>query len=278
MRTPEPISGITGISPGGEALIPLKVNCRVHNVQTKIGAVIGGDYKGALSPAELATVVEMFTIEVGGHTVRQCTPAELIKLNAEDGNAYEPGRPVFYFTEPQRATVSGEEAFAWPLYGVPENNALLKVKFKDTAVGPTLTALQVSDTLPQVNGAGQPFANIVHWLRRSITNTGAGEFDENTLEVGGLIHRITFDSDKITKLVAKIGTRTIWDADRNDAAELYKPYKTYQQAGSYLYAPEHTNIADDALNTGGQQLQLRLTSTGAGNFYAITRLRKTTFR
>ncbi|MFA6287753.1 MAG: major capsid protein P2 [Opitutaceae bacterium] len=286
MATPrfnDQVSGISGVAAGGIALLPIPTELRLISTQLCPSGtfVVGGVPTAVARPsrAQLAALIDLIQVEVNSDTIREMTVDELIDENEANGIPFQAGFLQVFMMEPKRATVSGEEALAWPLYRNPwgVNSCRIKVKFNAAAAAPALTASYEYDLDPQVNSKGSAYANITFWKRHTVQVAGAGTIDKNDLDVDGQIQRITVRSANVTKIVAKVGSRTIHDRVLDENAASLKPYEVTQQANTYALYFDKSQIVDNGVDTGGRPLLLKLTYSGAGDHIALQQIIKPKF-
>jgi len=275
-RLCENISGITGVAAGGDAIIPMTSGQRYFSATLFPGATIGGVVTAAPTQAQLAAAIDLITLQVGGSTVREMTVNELCDENAQNGIAFQNGVLPIEFAESKRATSAGEEALSWPIpEGVPFQ---IKVRWNAAVVAPVLAASAEFDTGKNVNSKGQEVLNIVHWVRQTVQVTGAGNKDENTFPVDGVLQRITLRTANVLDVLAKVGTRTVYEQAVKGNTNRLARHGLSVQANTFPIVFDSSQVVDDGIDTGGRPLKLKLNMSGAGDFQALIQIRRATFK
>jgi len=272
-RIPEPITGINGVAPGGVATVSIPTGRRYHALCFK--------YKGNATQAVIEADILWIRLIVGGNMIREIIPAELNAELAANGIPFKAGRIPIFFSEPKRATVMEEEATSWDTWG----QSTFEVQFgiADAATAPALTGYALYDYIRNdgllVNGVQHPGANIVKWLRQSVVVAGAGDVDVKTLPKG-IVQRMTIFGpiSAPTKVQAKIGSRTIWDLERADAADVLSDYGITAQVKSYPVYYDFTQqiIGAQPIATA-DDYNVNITAADAQNFSVLSQVRVAAF-
>lgn len=108
MRIQNRITGISGVTAGGLATVPMEVNRRYHTIKFK--TFING------AAALASNVIDMVRAKVNGNTIWELTAAQILKLNASAQLADADGEVTLHFSDPSRADIIDEEATAWDLF------------------------------------------------------------------------------------------------------------------------------------------------------------------
>ena len=108
MRICNRITGISGVTAGGLATVPLEVARRYHTIKFK--TFING------VAALASNVIDMVRAKVNGGTIWELTAAQILKLNAAANLADADGEVTLHFSDPSRADIIDEEATAWDLF------------------------------------------------------------------------------------------------------------------------------------------------------------------
>lgn len=161
MRSYISINGIEGVSPNGTAVATIPPNRRYHTISLFVGDSGSPD----------SSKVSLVRLFVNGVLIREVTPAQIIalakmRLNLTPDAGYLP----LIFSDPNRATVIGEEVTALDLFG--QNKCTVEVVFSG-ATSPTL-AIQGTYDLDRNLAGGQPVLAIVK-QRVLTTNAAVGD-------------------------------------------------------------------------------------------------------
>jgi hypothetical protein len=181
MRIKNYINGVEGVIAGGVATVNVPINRRYHSLKAFVSATVSG------SPSSDPTVIlEYVRLIVNGVVMRDLTPQQYIRIAQMNGNTVGTGEVPFYFSEPWRASVIGEESTSWDMFG--QTKFTLEFKFLPTAINPTLAVIGAYDFARNVSD-GKPFLAIVKQLRQTY-NAPSGRYDVTTLPVRFPIQRI----------------------------------------------------------------------------------------
>lgn len=218
MRRINYINGISGVAPGGVATLRMPLERRYHGV--KVFANVTDDGSGSAS-SDPTKIIDNVKLIVNGVVIRDLTPSQIIKMVQANfgGTAVSDHIPLF-FSDPTRATVIGEEASAWDMFG--QNNFVLEMKFKSGTTNPT-TDVQASYDFGRNLNNGSPFLNIVKQHALTI-NAPAGVHDIVNLPIDLPIQRLHIEPSTGTVDLVEVMAdgETVHEASKaeNDALHL----------------------------------------------------------
>jgi hypothetical protein len=211
MRSYTYLNGINGVAAGGTATVNVPVNYRYHSFDIFLGDTGVPD----------STEVSEIRLTVNGVLMQRFTPARLLALALLEGIPTVAGHLYIPFSSIVRATVAGEEATAWDLYG--QNKAEIAVDFKATATAPTLKIGATWDEQRNVIN-GVPFIQPVKRLTQTF-NPGAGAFDIDQIPNTLPIQRLYFESSQVvSSCEVYVGTTKVFEgslAENNAALKSY---------------------------------------------------------
>ncbi len=175
MRNSIYINGIEGVSVGGNAVANVPVGRRYHQFDLFVGD------SGAPDVSKVLNV----RVYVNGVLIRDMTPALAIGVAKVRNALYTPvaGHIPIYWSQPERATVEGEELSALDLSG--QQKCTIEIQFSGTATAPTLKISADWDLEQQIfvkNGKTYTGLNIIKMLPITY-NAPAGVYDLTTIPV-----------------------------------------------------------------------------------------------
>ena len=181
MRIKNYINGVEGVVAGGTATVNVPINRRYHAIKAFVSATVGG------SPSTDPTAILDYVRQiVNGVVIRDLTPAQYLAIADLNGQTVGAGELPFWYSEPWRASVIGEESTSWDMFG--QTKFTLEFKFKTTAVSPSLVVEGSYDFGRNISD-GKPFLAIVKQLSQTY-NAPSGKYDVTTLPIRFPIQRI----------------------------------------------------------------------------------------
>lgn len=267
MRNINFINGINGVVAGGVATLDITTGRRYHALKAFLSATVSG------SPSTDPTaIVSSARLLVNGVVMRDLTPAQVIGIAKLNGITPDTttGELPFYFSEPWRASVIGEESTSWEL---PANATFtLELVFLSTAVAPACVVEAAYDYGRNVDGAGKPFLAIVKQLRFTRTNP-VGALDITDLPQVYPIQRIhlTVSSGTISSLEVWNDTVKVMEGNTANLNDFYKDYKLTPSASGFSLSAvfDYTQQISDALFVLNSNLNVRPTNSAAGAITAV---------
>lgn len=181
MRNVNYVNGVNGVVAGGVATVDVPVGVRYHALKAFLAATVSGS--PSTDPTE---ILDYSRLIADGVVIRDLPPSYILKIAALNGITPATGELPSYFSEPWRASVTGEEATSWPMYYT--RKLTLEMKFKSTAVAPSCVVMVSYDYAKNVSD-GKEFASIVKQLTYANT-VPSGNFDFTTLPKTFPIQRI----------------------------------------------------------------------------------------
>jgi len=222
MRRINYINGISGVAPGGVATLNMPRERRYHGLKifASVTETVAGNSTASSDPAD---VIENVKLIVNGIAIRDLTPAQIVKLAQANfgGIAVTDHIPVF-FSDPTRATIIGEEATAWDMFG--QSTFVMEVKLKGGTTNPQVT-VQASYDFGRNRNKGAPFLNIVK--QHALTyNAPAGEFDIVNLPIDLPIQRMHIEPSggTISLVEVEADGETVHEATKSENDALHLDY------------------------------------------------------
>ena len=217
MRRISYINGISGVTPGGVATLKMPLARRFHGLKlfTSVTETVAGNSTASEDPEDVIDYVKLI---VNGVVIRDLTPAQFIKIaQANFGGAAVSNHIPIFFSDPTRATVIGEEATSWDMFG--QNMFVIEIKLKAGTTAPRVEVLASYDFGRNL-ADGKPFLNIVK--QHAITvNAPQGEYDIVNLPTQLPIQRIHIEpsTGNVTLVEVKADAEDVFEATKaqNDA-------------------------------------------------------------
>lgn len=262
MRRINYINGISGVAPGGVATLNLQLNRRYHGLKifASVTETVSGNATASDDPTD---VIDNVKLIVNGVVIRDLTPAEIIKLAQANfgGVAVTDHIPIF-FSDPTRATVIGEEATSWDMFG--QNSFVLEIKLKAGTTNPKVTTQASYDFGRNVSG-GKPFLNIVK--QHSLTyNAPQGEFDIVNLPINLPIQRLHIEPSTGTVSSCEVDSdgETVFEATKTENDALHVDYGIDILTGTEPN-PASTNLDASLQSANYEQVIFNGTATDTQN-------------
>jgi len=268
MRQINLMTGINGVVAGGIATLDIPVNRRYHALKVWLAATVGGN-----PSTDPTAIIGSARLLVNGVVIRDLLPADIIniaKLNGVTPDATS-GELPFYFSEPWRASVIGEESTSWDMFG--QSKFTLELSFLAGAVNPSAVVEATFDYGRNRDDAGKDFLAIVKQLRFTRSNP-AGAVDITDLPQVFPIQRIHLRTSAGTVDYLEVWNDTVkvFEGTTAHFNDIYKDYKLDPAAatGFGLSAVfDFTQQISDALFVLNQNLNVRPTCSNAGAITAI---------
>jgi hypothetical protein len=265
MRIINLLSGINGVVAGGNATLSIPVGRRYHSLKCFLSATVGGN--PSTDPTAIITAARLL---VNGVVMRDLTPQQVIDIAGLNGITADAatGELPFYFSEPWRASVIGEESTSWDVTN--QSTFTLELTFAAGAVNPACTVEAAFDYGRNRDASGKDFLAIVKQLRFSRANP-AGAVDLTDLPQVFPIQRIHIDVSAGTVTSLEVWNDTVKVMEGNTAA-LNDFYKDYGLTGTVFGVSavfDFTQQISDALFVTNQNLNVRPVCSNAGTLTAI---------
>lgn len=275
MRIINILSGINGVVAGGSATLTIPVGRRYHALKAFLTATVGGN--PSFDPT---VIISSARLLVNGVSMRDLTPAQIIgiaKLNGITPDVAN-GELPFYFSEPWRASVIGEESTSWDV--TEQATFTLEMTFLGTAVAPACVVEAAFDYGRNKDGSGKNFLAIVKQLRFTKANP-AGIIDLTDLPQQFPIQRIHLTTSAGTITSAEVWNDTVKVMEGLTAAinDFYKDYKLTPAASGFGLSTvfDYTQQISDALFVVNQNLNVRPLCSNAGAITAVVEFRANGF-
>lgn len=222
MRRVSYINGISGVTPGGVATLNMPLNRRYHGLKlfTAVTETVAGNATPSTAPADVIDYVKLI---VNGIVIRDLTPTQFIKLvQANFGGVAVTNHVPVMFSDPTRATVIGEEATSWDMFG--QNTFVVEIKFKAGTTAPSV-AVQATYDFGRNVANGQPFLSIVKQHALTV-NAPQGELDIVNLPLSLPIQRIHIEpsTGTVTTVEVKADGEDVFEATKGENDELHKDH------------------------------------------------------
>jgi hypothetical protein len=266
MRKKEFLRGIEGVVAGGVATVNGETNRRVHRNK------IFYTESGTLSDPS-TTGISRITERVNGVLMTDLTPAQARSIYLLNGGTLGTGEIPLPKSEPWRASVTGEEATSWDLFG--QNSYHLGVQFDAAATVPAIRVMQEHDTVRNLDN-GQPFKAIVKHLPISF-NAVSGINDLNTLPFNFPIQRIhLFAASAIDDVEVLADGTMVYEGTDDENTRMLADYGLDGSQMAYPIVFDMDQQASNALNVRNS-LNIRVNSSAAQTITAIVEQRVPNF-
>lgn len=270
MRIINLINGFNGVVAGGVATLDIPVGRRYHSLKVWLSATVGGN--PSFDPAAIISTARLM---VNGVVMRDLTATQVLniaKLNEITPNAAD-GELPFWFSEPWRASVLGEEATSWDMVDkTVASKFTLELTFLSTAVNPSAVVEAAFDYGRNVGGDGKAFLSIIKQLRFTRSNP-AGAVDIIDLPQVWPIQRIhlTTSAGTIASLEVWNDTVKVLEGITANIQDFQKDYKMTPAAASFGLSAvfDFTQQISDALFVQNKNLNVRPTCSTAGSITAL---------
>lgn len=266
MRYRTYVNGVEGVVAGGTATVNVPINRRYHGIKAFVSATVGGS--GSTDPTAILDGVRLI---VNGNTIRDLTPAQYLAIAALNGQTVGAGELPFWFSEPWRASVLGEESTSWDMFG--QTKFVLEFKFKSAAVSPTLV-IEASYDFGRNISDGKPFLAIVKQTSQTYV-APSGKFDVTTLPILYPIQRILLAASTGTindVEIIKDGNTKVQEGTAAENKRWLADYGMDGTAFSYPVVFDYEQQISSPLQVD-KDLNVRVNSSAANTLTAITEYR-----
>jgi hypothetical protein len=266
MRIINILSGINGVVAGGAATLDIPVGRRYHALKAYLSATVGGN--PSTNPEEIISSARLL---VNGVVMRDLTPLQIINIAKLNGVTPDTatGELPFYFSEPWRASVIGEESTSWDM--TVQSKFTLEMTFLSTAVAPACVVEAAFDYGRNRDEKGNAFLAIVKQLRFTRSNPAAA-VDITDLPQIYPIQRIHLQvsAGTISSLEVWNDTVKVMEGLTVNLNDFWKDYKLVPAGLFSLSAVfDFTQQISDALFVTNQNLNVRPTCSTAGSITAV---------
>jgi hypothetical protein len=278
MRVINYISGIQGVGPGNVATLNLTPGRRYHALK----CFVSGTFNSATSfdPAELIASVRLIA---NGVVIRDLLPADVIniaKLNNITPSTAN-GELPFFFSEPWRATIQGEEATSWDLIGGGVQTLTLEVTFNSVSVTGSFAITNLAcaveaafDYGRNFGTDGKPLLNIIKQLRTTRA-VPSGQSDIIDLPAQLPIQRIHLRTSTGAISAIEVYNNSVKVLE-GLLAQINTFYKDYKITGTFFGLStvfDYSQQLTDALFVANNNLDVRITCASANTLTAIVEQR-----
>jgi hypothetical protein len=199
----------------------MPLNRRYHGLKffASVTETVAGNTTPSTDPAD---VIDSVKLIVNGVVIRDLTVAQYVQLAQANmgGVAVTDHIPVF-FSEPSRATILGEEATAWDMFG--QSSFVTEFKLKAGTTNPKITTQATYDFERNRTPDGKLYLNIVKQHAQTF-NVPSGEHDIVNLMKDLPIQRLHIAPSTGTVSACEVSAdgETVFEATKaqNDALHL----------------------------------------------------------
>ena len=258
MRITNYINGVEGVVTGGTATVNVPINRRYHSL--KIFVTAGGGVTAA------SDILDYVRLLVNGVVMRDLLPLDIINIAKLNGITPVTGEVPVFFSEPWRASVVGEEATSWDLFG--QTKCTLELKFKTGLTTPACVVLGSFDYARNV-ADGKPFLSIVKQLKFTY-NAPAGRYDVTTLPKTYPIQRILLNASTgaISDVEVTRDNEKVLEATDDENSAFLKDYGMVASFFTYPIAFDAEQQISSALIVN-KELNVRVNSASANSLSVI---------
>lgn len=254
MRIINFVNGVEGVSAGGTSTTNVPVGRRYHGIKSFVTATVGGN-----PSTDPTAIVDWSRLVVNGVLIRDLTPDQTIAIAALNAITLAASELAYYFSEPWRQSIEGQEATSWDLFG--QSKCTLQVKFKAAAVAPAMTVLADFDYARNIvnnGGKTETFLAIVKQLAYTY-NGVQGANDMTTLPLTYPIQRILLDvsAGSITQIEVKRNAEIVQESYTAQNSAFLKDFGLDASQFSFPVVFDYTQQLTDAL-TGSDFSQNKL--------------------
>lgn len=219
MRLLNLLSGIEGLITGGTITINVPVGCRYHAIH--FNPTING------AAAAATAFFDWIQLQVDGVTVRNLSPAQMLAIARVNGLVPPAGDVASYFSEPWRATVTGEELTSWDMNGNGVRKFVIQAKITAGITDPLgLTVEATFDYGQNVDPiTGKRALSIVHQDAQTY-NLPAGRYDINDIPTDFPINRIHLfaPSSDLTQVEVYRDSQKVFEGYVFNVTQIYSDY------------------------------------------------------
>jgi hypothetical protein len=247
------INGIEGVVTGGIAVGNIPTGQRLHVLKI---------FTSSTGKPTAVENVDWVRISVDGVVMRDLTATEIINIAKLNGITPASDELPIYFSEPWRASVTGEEATSWDLAGV--RKVTLEAKLKTGLTGLSFKAKVSRDFGRNITDKGVPYLSIVKQLSQAY-NAPSGQYDVTGISTLAPIQRIHFtpSAGDVTALEVTRDGEKVFEATDAENAAFLRDYKlTPPDANAFNLVFDHEQQVSSALVVN-RLLHVKVTSSAA---------------
>lgn len=266
MRIINILYGINGVVSGGAATLDIPVGRRYHALKCFLSGTVA-----AAPSTNPVDIIQSARLLVNGIVMRDLTPAQILKIAALNNRPADAtsGELPFFFSEPWRASVVGEESTSWDM--TRQSRFTLELTFLPTVTAPACVVEAAFDYGQNVGADGKPFLAIVKQLRYTRSNP-AGAVDITDLPQQYPIQRIHLETSagNIPSLEVWNDTVKVMEGSKAVLDTFWEDYEMVPASGFGLSAVfDYSQQISDALFVANQNLNVRPVCGSAGSITAI---------
>lgn len=277
MRIINLVNGINGAITGSTGQLVIPVGRRYHNLKVFLSAT-----DGVGATTDPLRIVSAARLTVNGVLMRNLTTAQILKIASLNGfpATAATGELPFYFSEPWRASVVGEESTSWDMGDGKIRTFLLELDFLAGLVaGPSVVVEASFDYGRNVDQGGKPFLAIIKQLP-TVKANAVGVLDLQDLPQQFPIQRIHLQASAGTISSAEVwnDSTKVMEGLTANLNDFYRDYR-FVTAGAFSLSLifDHTQQISDALSVLNNNLNVRPTFSAGGACTALTEFRANGF-
>lgn len=264
MRNVNYINGVEGVAASSTATVNIPIDRRYHALKLFVSAT---------GETDATAIVDQVQLYVNGVLQRNLTATQFIKIALLNGITAGTGEIPIYFSEPWRASVTGEEATSWDLFGA--SKCTLQITFK--AVTAPVCSVQASYDYGRNLDGDKPFLAIVRQLTQAY-NAPSGTFDIVTLPTQNPLQRVhlSMSANSISSVEVYRGSEKVHEGTLSQNARFLADYGMNSTAFTFPVVFDFDQQISNPLVVRNQgDLNIRPTTTGAATLTAIIESRAT---
>ena len=270
MRNINYINGVSGVGAGNVALADIPVGVRYHALKMFLAATVGGN--PSTDPTAILATGQSVQLICDGITVRSLSPEQIIKIAALNGITAAAGELPMYFSEPWRASVTGEESTSWPMYY--NRKLTLQVTFAAGAVNPSMAVMASYDYAKNI-ADGKEFMAIVKQLQYQ-DSIPAGNFDFLLVPKQFPIQRVHFavSAGTVVNIEVYRNSEKVREGTTAQNSAFLKDYDIDASQFSYPVVFDfEQQISSPLIVAPSDTLNFRINSTNANTVTALAEIR-----
>jgi hypothetical protein len=261
MRLQTLINGVEGVTAGGVASVNIPIGRRYHGLKIFATGTDGTD-----PYTDPADIVARCRLIVNGVVMRDLTPAQIRAIATLNGQTVGNNEIPIFFSEPWRASITGEEATSWDMTG--QTKFTLEIEIKSGVTTPACKVLAAYDFGRNVSD-GKPFLSIVKQLSYNY-NAPSGEFEIVSLPTRYPISRVllTASTGTISKVEVYRDSQKVLEATAAENTRILADYGLDASKWTYPVVFDPEQQVSSALLIA-REMNLRVTSSAANTLTAV---------
>jgi len=270
MRNVNYINGVSGVGTGNVALADIPTGVRYHALKVFLAATVAA--AANTNPIDILATGQSVQLICDGVTIRSLSPTQILKIAALNGITAAAGELPLYFSEPWRASVTGEESTSWPMYY--NRKLTLQMTFAAGASAITCAVMASYDYAKNV-ADGKDFMAIVKQLQYQDT-VPAGNFDFLLVPKQFPIQRVHLSVSAGTVVSVEVyrNSEKIREGTTAQNSAFLKDYDIDASQFSYPVVFDfEQQISSPLIVSPNDTLNFRVNSTNANTLTALAEIR-----